>query len=261
MTEQRERRLVFGEDADLYDRARPSYPTKLVDQVVGLVGTPARALDVGCGTGKALRLLAGRGLTGVGVEAHPAMAEVARRRLTSRPGWRVDVAPFEDWEPQAGDAPFDLVTSAQAWHWIDPDIRFRKAHDLLRPGGWLALWWNVSEKETSPLDRAIAEVYERVAPDLEGGLPKINGPGRGGEWDDTPPGISFEAPVRRDHRWTQTYTTAEWLDLLRTHSNHRLLPPERLDPLLRAVGDVIDAHGGRYRHRYVARLWAARRAA
>ena len=77
----RERRLVFGEDAELYDRARPSYPGTLVAELVGLVGNGgARVVDVGCGTGKALRLLARKGMRGVGVEPHPAMAEVARRR-------------------------------------------------------------------------------------------------------------------------------------------------------------------------------------
>jgi hypothetical protein len=39
----RPQRLVFGEDAELYDRVRPSYPDELIDDVVRLVGTPCRA--------------------------------------------------------------------------------------------------------------------------------------------------------------------------------------------------------------------------
>ena len=49
----REQRLVFGEDPELYDRARPTYPAALVDDVVELAGASARALDIGCGTAKA----------------------------------------------------------------------------------------------------------------------------------------------------------------------------------------------------------------
>jgi trans-aconitate methyltransferase len=56
----REQRLVFGEDPDLYDLARPSYPAALLDDLVTMVGPSARALDVGCGTGKATVLLAAR---------------------------------------------------------------------------------------------------------------------------------------------------------------------------------------------------------
>jgi SAM-dependent methyltransferase len=257
MTVERERRLVFGEDADLYDRARPTYPAALVDDLVTLVGPRARALDVGCGTGKATRLLAERGAAGVGVEAHPAMAEIARRSLAERSGWRVDVSGFEAWEPRPGDPPFDLVTSAQAWHWIDPDIRMHKAHDLLRPGGWLALFWN-THPDDGPADaelrRALADVYARHAPDL-GGLPRPET----GEVPPMPADLAFDPPLTRDYWWTQTYTTASWLDLLRTHSNHRLLDDDQLERLLAAAGEAIDAHGGAFEHRYLTQLWAARR--
>jgi SAM-dependent methyltransferase len=255
----RERRLVFGEDAELYDRARPSYPGTLVAELVGLVGNGgARVVDVGCGTGKALRLLARKGMRGVGVEPHPAMAEVARRRIPEGADWRVDVCDFERWEPRPGDAPADLVTSAQAWHWIDPEVRVRKAHGLLRPGGWLALWWNVSSEDNdTPVDDALAGAYEEHAPEV-GGLPSINDPDPDG-WPGASHGLDFGPPLERDFPWTQAYTTEEWIELLRTHSNHRLLAPDRLDRLLAAVANVIDDHGGVYHHRYVCQLWSTQR--
>lgn len=77
--------------------------------MVALVGTGSRALDAGCGTGRAAALLAARGLAGVGVDPDPAMADVAHRRLAAAPGWRVDVSTFEEWSPAADDAPFDLL--------------------------------------------------------------------------------------------------------------------------------------------------------
>lgn len=256
-----ERRLVFGEYAELYDKARPSYPDALVDDVVTLVGPAARVLDVGCGTGKATRLLAGRGLAGVGVEAHPAMAELARRSVAAAGtgGWRIDVSGFEDWEPRPGDAPFDLVTCAQAWHWIDPAVRFHRAHGLLRPGGWLALFWNThaDEQDAPDLQRDIDAVYARLAPDV-GGLPRPAGAIEGLR---LPEGLTFDAPVARDYVWTRTYSTAEWAELIRTHSNHGVLEPDRRDRLVAAVSEVVDAHGGSYPHRYVTQLWTARRSA
>jgi SAM-dependent methyltransferase len=258
MSAQREQRLVFGEDADLYDRARPTYPAALVDDLVTLVGPRARALDVGCGTGKATRLLAERGATGVGVEAHPAMAEVARASLAGRPGWRVDVSGFEAWDPQPGDPPFDLVTCAQAWHWLDPDVRLHKAHGLLRPGGWLALFWNTApedEPADAGLRQALADVYARHAPGV-GGMPR---PTTVSDELPVPADLAFDPPLTRDYRWTQAYTTASWLDLLRTHSNHRLLADDHRERLLAAVGEVVDAHGGTLTYRYLTQLWAARR--
>lgn len=254
---ERERRLVFGEAADLYDAARPSYPPALLDDLVTLVGPRARVLDVGCGTGKATRLLAQRGATGVGVEAHAAMAEVARRTLADRPGWRIDVSGFEAWQPQGGDAPFDLVTCAQAWHWLEPDVRLHKAHALLRPGGWLALFWNTHPDDQPAADtqRAIDDVYARVAPDV-GGPPA---PLTFGDTLPMPDDLAFDPPLTREYGWTHTYTTAGWLDLMRTHSNHMVLERDRRERLLAAVGEVIDAHGGTFPYRYLTQLWAARR--
>lgn len=131
MGEPRERRLVFGEDPERYDRARPTYPSAIIDDLVELVGTDARVIDVGTGTAKGTRLLAERGLTGVGVEADPAMAAVGRRHLDRYPGWRIDESDFEAWTPTTDDAPADLLTAAQAWHWVGPSGS-RRAHEWFR---------------------------------------------------------------------------------------------------------------------------------
>ncbi|HXW81854.1 MAG TPA: class I SAM-dependent methyltransferase [Acidimicrobiales bacterium] len=267
----REQRLVFGEDPDLYDRARPSYPAALVDDVVGMAGASARALDIGCGTGKATVLLAARGLSGTCVEADPAMAEVARRNLALYPNWQIDVNDFETWEPLQGRGDFDLACCAQAWHWLDPAVRLHKAHDLLRTGGWLALWWNrpghgdgsaadgsvTGALGATTVAQQIDQVYEEVAPHIAAKA----GIGLKGDHHDEviPPGLSFGVPVRRSYPWVKEYTADEWVALLRTQSDHRLLPSEQLDQLSERVRQVLLAAGGVYRHHYVCSLWAVQK--
>ncbi len=119
----RQRAETFGDQAEQYDRARPSYPGALVDLLVE--DGPPRALDVGCGTGKAGRLLVERGIEVLGVEVDERMAAVSRRHRLS-----VEVASFESWNPEGRC--FPLLISGQAWHWVDPAFS-----GVLEPGrGW-----------------------------------------------------------------------------------------------------------------------------
>src|SRR6478672_8815434 len=105
-----ERATIFGAEAERYDRTRPGYPAELVDPLVPRAAMSV--LDVGCGTGIASRLFAQRGCSVLGVEADARMAAVARAR-----GTEVEIARFEDWDARGRE--FDVVVSAQAWHWVD----------------------------------------------------------------------------------------------------------------------------------------------
>ncbi len=252
----REQRLIYGEDAELYDRARPSYPAQLIDDVLRLSGEAVSwMLDAGCGTGKAAVLFASRGVAGVGVEPDPSMAAVARRNLAGHP-WRVDPNSLEDWKPRPDDPPVDLLVSAQAWHWFTPEMRFLAAHAIIRPGGWLALWWNGPADFDNPARRDIDAAYQELAPEF----PHRGVAGHGPPTVEvSPPGVAFGPPIERDYPWSHTYSAPEWCDLLRTQSDHRMLPGDRLEALLEAVERAIVGHGGVYTHPYICRLWAAQR--
>ncbi len=238
---------MFGEDAERYDRARPSYPDPLVDDLVGLGGQ--RVLDVGCGTGKAGRLLVGRGLDVLGVDPDERMAKVARRH-----GLGVEVARFEKWDSKGRS--FDLVVSGQAWHWIDPGIGPSKAADVLAPGGSLALFWN--RPGYDPAVRTnLDEVYQRVAPEVAKSSAELGTVGD----DKTARDVAaiegcgrFASVEVRGYPWTCTYTQDQYLDQLRTHSDHMLLPTGKLGRLLQGVGEVIAAAGGNLTVHYTTTL-------
>jgi SAM-dependent methyltransferase len=249
--EDRSRAESFGTVADLYDRARPSYPPALVDAL--LVDGARAVLDVGCGTGKAGTLLAARGCAVLGVEVDARMAAVARAK-----GLEVEVASFERWEP-AGRR-FDLVIAAQAWHWIEPRVGAAKAACVLSEGGSIGLFWNFGDPPVHVRQR-LAPIYAHLAPGLENHsvvlgshrarvkqtLAAIAAAGR------------FGSPETRSFDWSQTHDTAGWLDHLSTHSDHQTLPPAQREQLLAAVGDAIDALGGSFEMSYEAVLVSARR--
>lgn len=253
----KEQRLVFGEVAELYDKARPTYPAALIDYLATLVGAAStvQVLDVGCGTGKATVLMAQRGFGGVGVEPDLEMAAMARRNLAPFPNWLIASTDFEAYQP-GNDRSFDLLTSAQAWHWLDPSRRFQQAARLLRLGGWLALFWNRTGNDAGAVRRAVDEVYAGLFPMLSphgwltAGHPPVGAP---------PPGAGFGPSEWHVFPWIQRYTTTEWTDLVQTHSDHRLLDPQRRAELIGRLAHAIDDHGGIYDHPYECWLWSARR--
>lgn len=128
----------FDAAADVYERGRPGYPD---DAVAWLVGDARRVLDLGAGTGQLTRSLVARGLDVVAVEP----LENMRAHLTRAvPGAEVRAGTAE--EIPAGDGEFDAVVAGQAWQWFDAKAASAEARGVLRPGGVLAVVWNLRDR-------------------------------------------------------------------------------------------------------------------
>jgi SAM-dependent methyltransferase len=259
-----ERRLTFGRVAEVYERARPSYPGELVEYVAryAQLRPGDRILDVGAGTGKATRCFAGRGQEIVALEPSAEMAAVARGALHGVAGVRVVESEFERWElpPEA----FKLLISGQAWHWIDPEIRYAKARAALTRGGAFAAFWNYADWQNSPLRSALDVAYREAAPEFAaaGPMHPLTRPADlSGDWESEIAATEgFVAPEVHNFPWRQRYSAEEYVRLLSTHSDHIVLEPAVRERLLGRVADAIDAHGGHLDLAYGTRLCLARAA-
>jgi SAM-dependent methyltransferase len=249
--EDRSRAESFGAIAELYDRVRPSYPSALVDALVA--DGPQCVLDVGCGTGIASALLAARGCEVLGVEIDERMAALARTR-----GIEVELAQFERWDAQG--RLFDLAISGQAWHWIDPVAGAQKAAAVLKATGMLGLFWNFG---TPPAAVAglLNPIYARLAPGLEAYSVLLGG--QDARAETAVAGIAaserFAAAQTSMYAWSRTHETAEWLQILETHSDHQALPADQRERLLAEIGEAVDSLGGSFEMPYEAILVTARR--
>jgi SAM-dependent methyltransferase len=108
-------------------------------------------LEVGCGTGQLTTSLAPLRFALTAIDLGPSMIEVARERAGAGAVTFLATS-FEELDADPGT--FGLVIAGAAFHWIDPEVRFRKAARLLRPGGWLAVA-GYEERYEEPLGSAL----------------------------------------------------------------------------------------------------------
>jgi SAM-dependent methyltransferase len=256
----RSHRSLFDRSALDYDAARPGYPEALIAAIAARSGAAegGRILEIGCGTGQLTRLLAARGYRITAIEIGEELGKLAESNLERFPDVNVIHADFEKWDVEPGA--YDVVASAQAFHWIAPNIGYPKAYEALQPNGSLALVWNLFPGSDAPVYQALADVYRTCAPQL--------GQAAGRHWfgdriERTVQGIAasglFEEPDVVRIPWATRYTTSRYLQLLRTFSDHAALHPDTLERLLDGVRLTIDRFGGTIDRRQVAVLFLARR--
>jgi SAM-dependent methyltransferase len=144
----------FASAAEIYERARPSYPEEAMAWLVDRTGLgPGKTvLDVGAGTGKLTRLLVRSGARVVAVEPIAEMRSL--------------IGDVEAVDGTAEELPFadgaaDVITVAQAFHWFDHERALPELHRVLRPGGALALVWNMRDLD-DPLQRGVENLLAPI---------------------------------------------------------------------------------------------------
>jgi SAM-dependent methyltransferase len=212
----------FDAVAELYEAVRPGYPAWAVEW---LVPSGARVVvDVGAGTGKFTRLLQGPGREISAVEPSQHMREQLVKAL---PGIHALAGSGERIPLEDGSA--DVVTFAQAWHWVDKEPASREVARVLRPGGILGLIWNLRDERVD----WVRELGVAMHADGDG---FTDATGRADVRD------PFGDPERADFPWLARYTRGGLLDLVRSRSYFILMSPDEQSATLAAVNGVLDRH-------------------
>lgn len=234
----------FGGVAEAYDRARPGYPAELFGHIAAQSPGP-RVLEVGAGTGKATIGLLAQGLRVTCLEPDAQMAAVLCARTAGAEGVRVEAESLESF---AAEDTFDALAGAQAWHWTAAETRMDRAASLLRPGGYLGLFWNRGAYRQPEAYAGVQALYDRF--DLFG-LDRPKEPvGTAAEVasDHAPtgwPGDEIAAHPDFEHLgvrvfpWVRHYSATEFTELLLTTSHYRLLEPQVREQLLAAVAALV----------------------
>jgi len=251
----------FNTAAQQYDSARPSYPAGVVRRIIqnAKLTRNSKILEVGAGTGKASVLFAKRGYEMLCIEPGIQMGEVLRRNLEPYPKAKVVTTTFEEWKPKPGA--FHLVMSAQAFHWIDPEIGYPKAAKALKPGGWIALFWNLPNDPEDGIYAEIQNAYRKHAPEMERRQKSNSLSQEVQEMRERMESFGKHFPTRYVYRasWKKSYSIDAYLALLGTYSDHIALPADRQQKLFKAITQVIERRGGTITKHYTCMLAMAQR--
>jgi SAM-dependent methyltransferase len=240
--------LSFGKAVGDYERGRPNYPREAVDWLLasarGTLGRPvADAADVGAGTGKFTESLVAHGLAVTGVDPDPGMlTRLARNHpsVTALAG-SAEQLPLDD-------ESVDLVTFAQAWHWVDVAEASAEVARVLRAGGSLGLVWNIRDARVDWVARlgdimgaSVAEQYDSLAPSVASPLEIV-----------ASAEFAWECPMSREQLFAMV-TSRSYVIAMGDAERHALL--ER-------VGELLDTHphlagSGEYRMPYLTRVTVA----
>lgn len=239
-------RKSFDRIAPTYEESRPGYGAAVYDCIDSIrpYSPGSRILEVGAGSGIATREIAERWHPRItALEPGRSLGALARANLAAYENVEIVESTFEDYEGAAQR--FDGIFSATAFHWIDPDIKYRKAFDLLTDDGLLVLYWNNYGIQDAALGRAVEElyaaygmktdsrsVYERQ---LENMTRRRNEIGDSG---------LFRVIKHALFRTVIPYSKRKYLGLLATFSDHSKEKVPAIDSFYRDVGGLIDGCNG-----------------
>ena len=224
----------FSRDSSAYAKFRPTYPPALFEWLATVPAGRAIAWDCGTGTGQAATMLTPHFSTVVASDPSRAQVKAADRST----GVRYFAALGESCAIAPGR--IDLVTVAQALHWIDRERFYRELDRVMAPGGALAIWTYGIFRSTPDIDAVVGRFYRHtVGPywpaeraHVESGYRMIDIPIA----PVSPPPFSIEGRLTLD----------ELLGFVRTWSAvGRYIAARKADPVVRLEQDLHEVWGDR----------------
>lgn len=238
-------RTIFGSDPAGYDAARPGYPPALFDWLTqqGALRPGAACFEIGPGTGQATAPVLARGPASlIGLEPDPVLASYLR---TAIPDPRLTLATETFETADLPDAAFDFGFAATSFHWLSRGKALAKARRSLKPGGHLALWWNIYHDPRAP------DAFARASERLFDGIEQVAWTAASASALQTPFGL--DAPARMGEmrqagfvdvrhalfHQTVTFTPDRIAGLFASFSRVAKAPPERRQRLLDGGRDIL----------------------
>lgn len=239
--------VKFGEDAALYDFARPPYPEALFVWLRERCGLNAKSVcfEIGAGTGHAtLPILATPVGSLLAIEPDARLAERLREKAAGDSRLAIDATRFED--AQLEEAAFDFGFAAMSLHWLARMKALTRVRTALKPGGHFAMWWNVYHNSAAPdaFGRVTEHLFSGIEQDPNAtsgvGAFALDIPARLGELRSA----GFKDIEHRVFEQQITFTPEKLSALYGTFSRVRMAPEETRARLLSAAEQIVKEQFG-----------------
>ena len=248
-----DKRLVFDTIPEQFDRRRCRYSPELFSFIVSefQLDSSKSCLELGPGTGQATDFALDACCDYTAIELGANLADFMRRKYGDRPNFKIINADFETYD--FGDSKFDLIYSAAAIQWIQEDIAYKKSFDLLREGGYLAMFLTHGDYSASDpsLHDDIQKVYDKYFVSDSPYRQRFN---YGAATD-----YGFADCRTFEFHGQRVMTTDEYIDYIGTHSDHITLNEHYRDDFYNGMRAAVDAHGGRIVFDDTYRLYLCRK--
>ncbi|MCI8602213.1 MAG: class I SAM-dependent methyltransferase [Oscillospiraceae bacterium] len=256
-------RDTFNGVIEDYNYARPHYPDGLYHDIEKFVGRPlqqCRILEVGGGTGQASDYFVQLGCRLTILEVGEDQVVWLREKYKDFPNVDVVGGYFEEF---AAEERFDLIYSATAFHWIPAEVGYKKAYELLKPGGTMAVFWHMSSVtlHVGPVHDGLNGLKRQYMPEVSLGFDeeglraaheKRLAQIQTGGW--------FPAPEYHEYRWDDRYDAVRYAALLNSYSDtQEYLSEEKRAEYLKAVAGHIERCGGEVEMPQYVRLYLVKK--
>lgn len=248
----------FDALAEIYDRYRPSYPAEMIEAILELVelNAKSRLLEIGAGSGKATELFVSRGFHTTCIEPGEKLAARGTEKFKGTNLVEYRIGRFE--ELDHFDSEYDLVFSAQAFHWVPRPKGFELVAKALEPEGMMALVWNLYLKNGTEEDERLSQLCREYSVMFlmdRKGVEQTNA-----DWSNEIRECGlFEEPQVFEFPWSVEQSYEEFHQFLLTSSGYVGLDDHLRTEFDREAKDIFEDAGGVITQEYCCVLYTAKK--
>ncbi len=250
--------MSFDKSSDYYDNFRPSYPEKLINDIVNKTGVNSKSaiLEIGAGSGKATELFVNKGFQITCIEPGENLAKKGELKFQQSNQVNYIVSRFEEWEGEKEH--YDLILSAQAFHWVPKPIGYEKCYNALKESKYMCLFWNYYFASENNYDVELQELFKEypigyldTKESLEN---KINYTVE--EIHQT--GLFKNIEVIQ-YPWSLEYDDNQYIGFLKTGNGYLTMDDRTREKVENKIRDIINRNGGKITREFKCTMFMAQK--